>query len=233
MARTRALMTKTERARIAGEEDVEDIKRYKATARVRGRIKDELTEDIRVLEEHHPGLLEELREVACGDTTEVSAAAEPAAGDDDDRAEEVTEGEESGGRSGSEDTSKVIPGADLDDVDEEDDRSQGGLSDDWPGDEDLTERVRSYLKDRPPATTHGTEALLDSFRLLRENNVMKTGEMKEELSKKYGDRYSSTRAMWETMARYLEDIPGVTKGGYGEWEYAGDDVTREELAAAE
>lgn len=67
MAKTRALMTQTERDRIAGIEDVEDIKRYQAITRVRGRIQDELTEDIRIFEDHHEGLLEELREVVCDD----------------------------------------------------------------------------------------------------------------------------------------------------------------------
>jgi hypothetical protein len=65
MAKTRALMTKTERDRIAGIEDVEDIKRYQAISRVRRRVEDELTEDVAVLEEHHPDLLEELRDVVC------------------------------------------------------------------------------------------------------------------------------------------------------------------------
>jgi len=66
MARTRALMTETERRRIAGEEDVEDRKVYQAIAEVRNRINDELVADVEVLEEHHPDLLDELREVVCG-----------------------------------------------------------------------------------------------------------------------------------------------------------------------
>lgn len=67
MARTRALMTETERRRIAGEEDVEDVKRYQAITRVRNRIHDELTVDVELLEEHHPELLEELRNAVCED----------------------------------------------------------------------------------------------------------------------------------------------------------------------
>lgn len=67
MAKTRALMTQTERDRIAGREDVEDIKRYQAISRVRRRIEEELTEDVLILEEHHEGLLDELREVVCAD----------------------------------------------------------------------------------------------------------------------------------------------------------------------
>jgi hypothetical protein len=58
-------MTESERQRISGQEDVEDIKRYQAISRVRNRINDELTKDLQVLEEHHAELLEELRDVVC------------------------------------------------------------------------------------------------------------------------------------------------------------------------
>lgn len=63
MAKTRALLTETEREQIAGEHG--DERRYQATSRVRRRIADELTEDITVLQEHHPDLLDEVREVVC------------------------------------------------------------------------------------------------------------------------------------------------------------------------
>jgi hypothetical protein len=36
--------------------------------------------------------------------------------------------------------------------------------------------------------------------------------------------------MWNAVDRYLKDIPGIAKGGYGEWTYAGDDAVREALA---
>lgn len=63
MAKTRALLTETEREQIAGEHG--DERKYQATSRIRRRIEDELVRDVEVLEEHHPELLEELREVAC------------------------------------------------------------------------------------------------------------------------------------------------------------------------
>ncbi|WP_345130197.1 hypothetical protein [Haloarcula argentinensis] len=63
MAKTRALLTETEREQIAGDHGRD--RRYQATSRVRRRIDEELTEDIEILEEHHPELLEELREVVC------------------------------------------------------------------------------------------------------------------------------------------------------------------------
>lgn len=67
MAKSRALITDTEFDRISGEENVEDSKRYQAVSRVRKRIRDELPKEIAMLEENHPDLLEELREVACKD----------------------------------------------------------------------------------------------------------------------------------------------------------------------
>jgi len=65
MAKSRALITDTEFDRISGEADVEDSKRYQAVSRVRKRIRDELPRDVDMLEEHHPELLEELRDVVC------------------------------------------------------------------------------------------------------------------------------------------------------------------------
>lgn len=64
MARTRALMTETERQYIAEEVDIEENKKYQAIARVRDRL-DCLEEDIAVLQEHHPELLSEIQYLVC------------------------------------------------------------------------------------------------------------------------------------------------------------------------
>jgi hypothetical protein len=66
MAKTRALLTGTDRDYITGEEG--DEKQYQSASRIRRRIQDELPQDIEVLEEHHPDLLDELRGVVCGDS---------------------------------------------------------------------------------------------------------------------------------------------------------------------
>lgn len=62
---TRALLTETERERIAGDADVPDQRRYEAVSRVRRRIHEELSEDVDVLRDHAPELYEELQSVAC------------------------------------------------------------------------------------------------------------------------------------------------------------------------
>lgn len=63
MSNTRALITDTEREQLAGEHG--DDRRYQATSRIRRRINTKLVEDVETLAEHHPDLLNELREVVC------------------------------------------------------------------------------------------------------------------------------------------------------------------------
>lgn len=65
MTRSRGLITFTERERIADSDTVEDSKRYQAISRVRRRINEELIEEVKLLDEHHPALLDELRNVVC------------------------------------------------------------------------------------------------------------------------------------------------------------------------
>lgn len=63
MAKQRALLTETEREQLAGEHG--DQRRYEATSRLRRRLKDELTTDVEILENHQSELLEELRNIVC------------------------------------------------------------------------------------------------------------------------------------------------------------------------
>ncbi|WP_415488551.1 hypothetical protein [Candidatus Hikarchaeum yamanae] len=62
MARTRAIITETERKYISREIRVSENKRYQAISRVRDRL-EELRVDVSLLEMYHPQLLSELREV--------------------------------------------------------------------------------------------------------------------------------------------------------------------------
>ena len=63
MARRRALLTDTERELL--EAEAKSDRYYQAVSRVRRKISEELTEDVALLEEHHPELLGELQEVVC------------------------------------------------------------------------------------------------------------------------------------------------------------------------
>jgi hypothetical protein len=65
MGRYRALMTDTDRGYISGSEEASDSQRHQAVYRVRSRITDELPQEIEILKQHRPDLLEELRDVVC------------------------------------------------------------------------------------------------------------------------------------------------------------------------
>jgi ribosomal protein S25 len=95
-------------------------------------------------------------------------------------------------------------------------------------DDALAEDVRAYLEDNdvPPKTEHGRDAVVDVFRYLREHGTAKTSEIREALASAHADRYSNKKAMWESVRRYLENIPGIEKRGYGEYGYAGDEAVR-------
>jgi hypothetical protein len=61
--RRRALLTDTERERIAGKGPQQ--RQYESVSRVRRRVKEELPKDVALLKEHHEDLLEEIRDVVC------------------------------------------------------------------------------------------------------------------------------------------------------------------------
>jgi len=61
---SRALLTDKERDRIAGEPENEQ-RRHEAVSRARRRIHEELPHDLKLLEEHHPTLYNELKSVVC------------------------------------------------------------------------------------------------------------------------------------------------------------------------
>lgn len=66
MARTRALLTETERNYLRSADA--NSQRYQAVSRVRNRIDDELATDVDILREHHPDLYQELRETVCSES---------------------------------------------------------------------------------------------------------------------------------------------------------------------
>ena len=63
MPRRRAILTDTERELI--ESGKRSDRYYQAVSRVRRKISEELSEDVELLEEHHPELLAELQGVVC------------------------------------------------------------------------------------------------------------------------------------------------------------------------
>lgn len=64
VARTRGLLTQNDREVLRMEKGDEN-RRRNVKWEVQKRIQEELPEDVEILAEHHPDLLDELREVVC------------------------------------------------------------------------------------------------------------------------------------------------------------------------
>lgn len=82
MGQYRAIMTETDREYLSSLPDQRESKHYQAVSRVRHRIREQLTQDVEILRQHHPELFRELRAVVCKDTdmerSEEDAIAVPA-----------------------------------------------------------------------------------------------------------------------------------------------------------
>lgn len=61
----RALTTDRDRRHLARAGGVSDSEHYQAVSRIRRRIRENMDEDVGLLSDHHPELLEELRAVVC------------------------------------------------------------------------------------------------------------------------------------------------------------------------
>lgn len=83
--------------------------------------------------------------------------------------------------------------------------------------QEAIERVRVLLEDRPPETSHGKNAVLSLYALLLEESPRSTGALKSELFERHSEHYNSKKSLWESIARYFDDLPGIEKAGYGQW----------------
>lgn len=93
----------------------------------------------------------------------------------------------------------------------------------------LVAAIEQFLEGRPPRNAHAEAAVLTTFQRLRAVEEAKTGDLREFVYERHGEDYSSAHSLWQSIQRYLEDIPGIEKAGHGRWAYAGDDIVRDEL----
>lgn len=96
-------------------------------------------------------------------------------------------------------------------------------------DNDVLEALREFVEDRPPHKAHAKRAAVETVLVLREHGTLSTGDLQDAVYEEVAEEYTDARTMWNSLSRYVEDIPGVEKAGYGEWGYAGDDALRELL----
>jgi hypothetical protein len=104
-------------------------------------------------------------------------------------------------------------------------------SDDTTAETGLAEELREYLEEtgQNPQTPHGRGVVVDVFKALREEGTLSTGDLQDRIYPAYSDHWGSARTMWNAVDRYLEEIPGIEKAGYGEWGYTGDESVRDAL----
>ncbi|WP_396614103.1 hypothetical protein ACH9L7_20200 (plasmid) [Haloferax sp. S1W] len=67
MSEGRALMTEREREILSGEADVKDNYRYKVESQVRNRISKRMQDDVEILRERYPEMMEQLQDIVCED----------------------------------------------------------------------------------------------------------------------------------------------------------------------
>lgn len=91
----------------------------------------------------------------------------------------------------------------------------------------LLDDYRAWLEaeDKPPKTTHGRGAVVDALRHLRQNGKSDTSEVQNAVYPAYTDDWTNARTMWNSIDRYMKELPGF-EHGYGSWDYAGDDDLR-------
>lgn len=109
-------------------------------------------------------------------------------------------------------------------------RDAPAVEEDLDAEDTLAESVRAYLEEHDgPETDHGRDAVVDVFRVLRKETTAKTSELRETVYPAYTEKWGDSRTMWNTLTRDLADVPGIEKGGYGEWTYTGDADVRATL----
>lgn len=101
---------------------------------------------------------------------------------------------------------------------------------DWQSDEGEVEaRVMDWIDGHPPRKQHGKEAVLAVWRALRDKEELATADLQELIYPSVSEHYSDARTMWNSISRYLEDVPGIEKAGYGQWGWAGEAAARAAL----
>lgn len=84
------------------------------------------------------------------------------------------------------------------------------------------------LEGEPPTTDHGETAVIRIFTLLLEDGPMQTSELREAVYPIVEEEFASAESMWQSVRRYLDDLPGIDHVGYGEWDADPSSVAPEE-----
>lgn len=208
MAR-RALLTDGEREALIDPESRENP--YVTVSRVRKKIQEQLPRDVEILEEHHPGLLDELRDVVCPDAERIAGGDSSEPQEDSEPAEydtfEETDDEFGG-------DARTVPGWEPDPDDESELLDRLGHVD-LPGSGTSLQRRK--------------ENIVRLYQALREQGEMKSAELRD-LVDLDGTGYGSIDSFWINVVSKpdtnpLAALPGVEAPGQGGqfYRYHGED----------
>jgi hypothetical protein len=203
MAR-RALLTPSEREALSDPETKENP--YVAVTRVRQKIEEELPRDVRVLEEHRPDLLEELRDVVCAEVDARPAAGAAAPAEANPRPEPQA------GPAGSHGAA--------------DDEAEAVLASLPAGvDRETVEQLRDELAGSGDVLEARVKAILQMYAELQERGTAEKGDLLEAADIE-ATRYQDRNSVWANMVKgreTLRALPGVESppSGRSEWTYSG------------
>lgn len=81
------------------------------------------------------------------------------------------------------------------------------------------DRLRRWLDGRPPQKRHGKDAIVDVVARLVEagGDSVETSELRSVVYEGREDKWGGERPAWNSVNRYLADVPGVDGDGAGEW----------------
>lgn len=89
------------------------------------------------------------------------------------------------------------------------------------------EALERYFESNPPRSPAAQQAIITAWNRLRKVGTARTVDLRSHVYEHHSDDYDSAQSAWQSIQRYLTDIPGIEKVGRGQWAYAGDDAVRD------
>lgn len=210
VTRRRAILTDRERE-LLRDEDAGN-QRYVAVSRVRTKIQEELADDAKILQHHHPDLYEELREVVCEDSQEAAVEGEEPPREESDPSPPPEPRRDEGGAQQGESGFEIpdTAGVDLpDEISDEVWRVVDEVSASWDDD--------ARLENRRKAAAAALQYALD-----HDVYLGKSSDAVEAIRERYPVEGQSEETWWRQNVRdVLKEVGDYSRGQHG---YAVEDL---------
>ena len=84
--------------------------------------------------------------------------------------------------------------------------------------EDIIATFRNQLRNQPPTTEHGKEAVVRVFEELLKDGPLQSKELRERLYPEFETEFANPNSMWQSTQRHFSDIVGIENAEHGTWE---------------